>query len=120
MAMPLYSRTLTFRLRLEGVVYTVQGTCSMGRRRADCSVFHMILVFLGALLALTTDLTGGQDTAIHRPLPDIKQLLSDIQENQKRIESLVDQYSCTEDEEVRELNKDGRVKKTIVNLCVSV
>ena len=37
-----------------------------------------------------------------------------MQENQKQIESLVDQYSCTENEEVRELDKNGQVKKTIV------
>ena len=58
-------------------------------------------------------LAAQQDNVIHRPLPEIKQLLSDVQENQKQLESLVDQYSCTEDEEVREFDKDGKVKKTI-------
>jgi len=86
----------------------------MGGRRADCRVSHLIPAFLGAFLALTAGLAGGQDSVTRRPLPDIKQLLSKVQDNQKQIESLVDQYSCTENEEVRELDKNGRVKKTIV------
>jgi hypothetical protein len=42
-----------------------------------------------------------------------KGLLNEVQENQKQLEKLEDQYSCTEDEEVRELGKDGKVKKTV-------
>jgi len=86
----------------------------MGGRRVDWCAFRTVLTFLGAFLALATGLARGQDRALRRPLPDIKQLLSDVQENQKQIESLVDQYSCTENEEVRELGKNGRVKKTMV------
>ena len=85
----------------------------MGGRRAGCRIFHTIAAFLGAFLALTALIGGHQDNVVHRPLPDIKQLLSVVQENQKQLESLIDQYSCTEDEEVRELDKDGKVKKTI-------
>jgi len=51
---------------------------------------------------------------VHRPLPDIKRLLSDVQDNQKQLEGVVDQYSCTENEEERELDKNGQVKKTTV------
>ena len=82
--------------------------------RAGCRMFHTIAAFLGAFLSLTALIAGQQDSVIHRPLPDIKQLLRDVQENQKQLESLVDQYSCTEDEEVRELDKNGQIKKTIV------
>jgi hypothetical protein len=74
----------------------------------------MVPALLSAFLALSAGLAGQQDNAGSRPLPDIKQLLSDLQENQKQIESLVDQYSCTENEEVRVLDKRGQVKKTIV------
>jgi hypothetical protein len=80
--------------------------------RFDSRVFRALLALPWTFLLLPT-LTARQDNMIHRPLPDIKQLLSDVQENQKQLESLVDQYSCTEDEEVRELDKDGKVKKTI-------
>ena len=86
----------------------------MDSRRVDSRVFRTIPVFLGAFLMLTTLIAGRQESAVRRPLPDIKQLLKEVQENQKQIESLVDQYSCTENEEVRELDKNGQVKKTIV------
>ena len=82
--------------------------------RAGYRMFHTIAAFLGAFLSLTALIAGQQDSVIHRPLPDIKQLLRDVQENQKQLESLVDQYSCTEDEDVRELDKNGQIKKTIV------
>ena len=86
----------------------------MGSRRVQVRVFHTISAFLGAFVALVVGLASQQDSAVRRPLPDIKQLFSDVQEHQKQIESLVDQYSCTENEEVRELDKKGQVKKTIV------
>ena len=86
----------------------------MGGRSVDCRVFHTIPAFLGAFLTLSTGIAGQQNTAASRTLPDIKQLLTDVRENQKQIESLVDQYSCTESEEVRELDKHGQVKKSIV------
>ena len=85
----------------------------VNRRFASC-VFRAFLALLGTLLALPILIAARQDSVIHRPLPEIKQLLSDVQENQKQLESLVDQYSCTEDEQVRELDKDGQVKKTTV------
>jgi hypothetical protein len=74
----------------------------------------MASALLGVFLALSAGLAGQQESAASRPLPDIQQLLRDVRDNQKQIESLVDQYSCTEDEEVRELDKKGAVKKTIV------
>jgi hypothetical protein len=86
----------------------------MDRRRADCRAFRTIPALLGAFLGLTTFIVGQQESAPRRPLPDIKQLLSDVKENQKQLEGLMDQYSCTEDEEVRELDRTGQVKKTVV------
>jgi len=86
----------------------------MVNRRFDSCVFHAFLTHLVTLLALPILIAAQQDTVIHRRLPNIKQLLIDVQENQKQLESLVDQYSCTEDEEVRELDKNGQIKKTIV------
>jgi len=84
----------------------------MGDRRVDCRAFHTVPAFLGALLALTTGIAGQQNTAPSRSSTDIKQLLTDVREHQKQIDSLVDQYSCTETEEVRELDKNGEVKKS--------
>ena len=76
--------------------------------------FRAFLVLAGIFLALSNFAAARQDSMATRPMPDIKQLLSDVLENQKQLESLVDQYSCTENEEVRELEKNGQLKKTIV------
>jgi hypothetical protein len=73
----------------------------MGGRSVDCHVLHAIPALLGAFLALSTGIAGQQDSAARRSLPGIKQLLSDARDNQKQVDSLVDQYSCTETEEVR-------------------
>jgi hypothetical protein len=86
----------------------------MGSRRVRVRVFHTIPAFLGAFVALAPGLASQQESPVRRPLPDIKQLFSEVQEHQKQIESIVDQYSCTENEEVHELDKKGQVKKTIV------
>jgi hypothetical protein len=82
--------------------------------RFDSRVFRTFLALLSTFVTLPARIAGQQDSVIHRPLPEIKQLLRDVQENQKQLESLVDQYSCTEDEDVRELDKNGQTKKTIV------
>jgi hypothetical protein len=74
----------------------------------------MIAPVLGGFLALSTGIAGQQDNAASHSLPDINRLLSDVRENQKQIDRLVDQYSCTETEEVHELDKHGQVKKSIV------
>ena len=71
----------------------------------------MVALLLGAWVALAAGERAGADV---RPLPDIRQLLSDVRGNQRRIQNLVDQYSCTEREEVQELDKKGQLKKTIV------
>ena len=84
----------------------------MDDRRVDCRAFHTVPAFLGAFLALTTGIAAQQNTATSRSLPDIKQLLADVRDNQKQIDRLVDQYSCTETEEERDLDKNGEVKKS--------
>jgi hypothetical protein len=92
----------------------------MSGRCVDCRLLHTFPAFLGALLALATGIAGQQDSAASRSFPDIKQLLTDVRENQKQIDSLVDQYRCTETEEVHELDKNGQVKKSIVKESVIV
>jgi hypothetical protein len=59
----------------------------MGGRRVDCCLSHTVAAFFGRFLALTTGIAGQQDNAASRALPDIKQLLSDVRENQKQIET---------------------------------
>jgi hypothetical protein len=83
--------------------------------RVFCRAFHTVPAFLGAFLALTTGFAGRQNIAASRSLPDIKQLLADVRDNQKLIDSLKDQYSCTETEEVHELDKNGQLKKSSVS-----
>jgi hypothetical protein len=82
----------------------------VGSRSVYRGVIRTILAILSAFLALGTGPASQQNTAANRPLPDIKQLLTDVRENQKQIDNLVDQYSCTETEEVHELKcQHGRI-----------
>jgi hypothetical protein len=87
----------------------------MGGRGIGRRVFQTIPALQGAFLGLTIFIVGQHESAPRRPLPDIKQLFNDLQENQKQTESLMEQYGCTEDEELHELDKNGRVKKSVVN-----
>ena len=83
--------------------------------RVNYRAFHTVPALLAVSLALTRGVASQQNTTASRSLPDIRQLLTDVRDNQKQIDSLVDQYSCTETEEVHELDKNGKVKKSIVN-----
>jgi hypothetical protein len=87
----------------------------MDDRRVDYRAFHTVPAFLGAFLTLTTGIASQQNTPAPRSLPDIKQLLADVRDNQKQIDTLTDQYSCTETEEVHELDKNGQVKKSMAS-----
>jgi hypothetical protein len=69
----------------------------------------MVGLLLGGVQAL-----AGQSESAGRPLPDIGQLLLDVHKNQKAIDKLVDQYSCMRLEENHLVDKDGRVKKTML------
>ena len=110
-----YGWALKLTLGLIEIVYTVQGRCPLDDRKVDYRGFHRGMVFFGAFLALTTGIASQQNTAASRSLPDIKQLLADVRDNQKQIDSLKDQYSCTETEEIHELDKNGQVKKSMVS-----
>jgi len=48
-----------------------------------------------------------------RALPDIPQLLQDLDRNQKQVDSLVDQYACRQTEETDEVEGKGHTKKTV-------
>jgi hypothetical protein len=63
-------------------------------------------------LALSAGVPARQQPPDARPLPDINQLLTEVQKNQKRVEDLTDKYACTETTEEHELDKTGAVKKT--------
>ncbi|MGO9269928.1 MAG: hypothetical protein ACLQOO_06715 [Terriglobia bacterium] len=49
-----------------------------------------------------------------QPLPDIVQLLKDVNQNQKQVDALVDQYACRETEEENELGGKGQAKQKTV------
>jgi hypothetical protein len=59
----------------------------MGGRRVACCLSHTIPAFFGGFLALTTGIASQRDNAASRALPDIKQLLSDVRESQRQIET---------------------------------
>ncbi|MBS1809396.1 MAG: hypothetical protein JST84_14655 [Acidobacteria bacterium] len=48
----------------------------------------------------------------NEPLPDVQALLKAVDENEERVEKLLDNYGYTETSTKREINKDGSVKET--------
>ncbi len=48
-----------------------------------------------------------------QPLPDIAQLLKDVNQNQEQVDAFIDQYACRETEEENELEGRGQTKKTV-------
>jgi hypothetical protein len=70
---------------------------------------------LGVMVMLSPGpFAGRQPLPDQRPLPDVNQLLMDVSRNQKRIDSLVDPYTCTETDEENELNGKGEIKRRTV------
>jgi len=53
-----------------------------------------------------------------QPLPDIAQLLKDVNQNQKQVDALVDQYACRETEENHEADGKGHTKTTVTEYDV--
>ena len=49
-----------------------------------------------------------------QPLPDIAPLLKGVNQNQKQVDALVDQYACRETEENHELEGKGHAKMTVM------
>lgn len=47
-----------------------------------------------------------------RPLPSVRILIEQLQQNQQQIDGLMEKYTFTRTETVRELDKKGKVKKT--------
>jgi len=93
----------------------VRGGYLMTSRAAGHPAFTRLVLLLGAFLALAAVAAGQPEESHRRPLPEIRQLLADVRANQKQIDRLVDQYSCTEKEGVREFHKNGTVKKTVLS-----
>src|SRR5271157_2524595 len=49
-----------------------------------------------------------------QPLPDIAQLLKDVNQNQKQVDAFIDQYACRQTEEENDVNGKGQTKQKTV------
>jgi hypothetical protein len=64
-----------------------------------------------ALLSISILAAGGQQPA-HAPLPDIRQLMREVQEHQKQLDQVRENYTYTSYQVVQDIDADGQVKKT--------
>ncbi|MGA9585937.1 MAG: hypothetical protein WBQ95_11455 [Terracidiphilus sp.] len=68
---------------------------------------------LGCCIAFSILLlvAGGQEAA-KAPLPDIRQLMREVQEHQKQLDQIRENYTYTSYQEVQDIDANGQVKKT--------
>jgi outer membrane lipoprotein-sorting protein len=68
-------------------------------------------VFLLLLLLLLTPLAQAQQMA-NAPLPDIPQFMREVEEHQKELDKVRENYTYTSLRTIQDLNSSGQVTKT--------
>ncbi len=63
------------------------------------------------LLSISLLVAGSQQPA-QAPLPDIRQLMREVQEHQKQLDQIRENYTYTSYQEVQDIDANGQVKKT--------
>jgi hypothetical protein len=66
----------------------------------------------GLLAALLLALPAHALQAANRPLPDIRQLMHEVEEHQKQLEKVRENYTYSAMQTVQDMNSSGRVTKT--------
>ncbi len=69
-------------------------------------------VLSGCALFSISLLVGAGQQPPQAPLPDIRQLMHEVQEHQKRLDLIRENYTYTSYQEVQDIDADGQVKKT--------
>jgi hypothetical protein len=62
--------------------------------------------------ALSAAPSGASPASASKPLPDVRELLKSVTENQRKLEALAQDYICIKTEEDRQLDSEGRTKNT--------
>jgi len=63
------------------------------------------------LLSISLLVAAGQQP-VQAPLPDIRQLMHEVQEHQKQLDQIRENYTYTSYQEVQDIDGNGQVKKT--------
>jgi hypothetical protein len=63
------------------------------------------------LLSISLLVAAGQQP-VQAPLPDIRQLMREVQEHQKQLDQIRENYTYTSYQEVQDIDGNGQVKKT--------
>src|ERR1039457_7449891 len=74
--------------------------------------FERIAGMLGLLVPLTLPLGAGAQQQPNAPLPDIRQLLNEVQAHQKQLEKVRENYTYSSLQTTQDIDSNGQVKKT--------
>jgi hypothetical protein len=74
-------------------------------------IFPRTLMLAGFLLPLVT-LQAPAQQAVESPLPEIHQLMREVQEHQRQVDKVRENYTYTSLQTVQDLDSNGQVKKT--------
>jgi hypothetical protein len=74
-------------------------------------IFPRTLMLAGFLLPLVT-LQASAQQAVESPLPEIHQLMREVQEHQRQVDKVRENYTYTSLQTVQDLDSNGQVKKT--------
>jgi hypothetical protein len=74
-------------------------------------IFPHTLMLAGFLLPLVT-LQAPAQQAVEPPLPEIHQLMREVQEHQRQVDKVRENYTYTSLQTVQDLDSNGQVKKT--------
>ena len=76
-------------------------------------VSHWIAALAG-WLAVAQIAVGQAGTPVNAPLPDIRQLMQQVQEHQRQLDKVRESYTYTSMQTVQDIDANGQVKKTQV------
>lgn len=68
--------------------------------------------WIGCTLPSLVVLVAGGQQAAQAPLPDIRELMQQVQEHQKQLDKIRENYTYTSYQVVQDIDADGQVKKT--------
>jgi len=70
------------------------------------------LFWMGCALLSVSPVVGGGQQAAQAPLPDIRQLMQQVQEHQKQLDKIRENYTYTSYQVVQDIDANQQVKKT--------
>jgi hypothetical protein len=79
--------------------------------------FRTLSLPAGLLAAMLLALSAPAQQAANSPLPDIRQLMREVEDHQKQLEKIRENYTYTSMQTVQEMDSNGQVNKTEAYEC---